>query len=330
MTAIETLPKVLLVRTPRMDDLQAVYELVRDCDLADNGIEDFTLEDFRSAWQEPDFDLASDGWVVVTPEGRLVGYADTMHRSHARIYAFMRVHPDYRGLGIEKYLLHMAEERAQRHIAEAAPGVRVSLGVGISHNDQASGRLLEEEGYVHIRSSWRMGIEMDQPPPEPVWPDGISVRTFIPGEERAVFEMIDEAFQDHWGHMPGVFEQWEHWMIKRGNFDPTLWFLAVDGDTLAGGALCSDEKELGVGWVSQLAVRRPWRRKGLAMALLLQAFGEFYRRGIHKVGLGVDSQNLTGATRLYQRAGMHVVLQYDTYEKELRAGQELSTQSIDG
>ena len=75
-------------------------------------------------------------------------------------------------------------------------------------------------------------------------------------------------------------------------------------------------------------MRRPWRHMGLGMALLLHSFREFYRRGTHKVGLSVDSQNLTGATRLYERAGMHVARQYDTYQKELRPGVELSTQTI--
>ncbi len=126
--------------------------------------------------------------------------------------------------------------------------------------------------------------------------------------------------------MPGNFEEWKHWMLDREGFDPTLFFLAFDGQQLAGCSLCS--YELGDGWVNTLAVLRPWRKQGLGMALLLHSFGEFYRRGKRRVGLGVDSQNLTGATRLYQRAGMHVSREYISYEKELRAGIELSTQAI--
>ena len=84
-----------------------------------------------------------------------------------------------------------------------------------------------------------------------------------------------------------------------------------------------------MGWVDVLGVRRPWRRRGLALALLHHTFGEFYQRGKRKVGLGVDAQSLTGATRLYEKAGMHVQRQYATYEKELRPGEELSTQSVE-
>jgi len=82
-----------------------------------------------------------------------------------------------------------------------------------------------------------------------------------------------------------------------------------------------------MGWVGTLGVRRPYRRQGLGLALLRHSFAEFYRRGRRRVGLGVDSQNLTGATRLYQKAGMHVSRVQLIFEKELRPGVVLSTQS---
>ena len=84
-----------------------------------------------------------------------------------------------------------------------------------------------------------------------------------------------------------------------------------------------------MGWLSTLAVRRPWRRQGIALALLHHTFREFHRRGRYRVGLGVDSANLTGATRLYEKAGMRISRQWDAYEKELRPGRELSTQTLE-
>ena len=75
-------------------------------------------------------------------------------------------------------------------------------------------------------------------------------------------------------------------------------------------------------------MRRPWRKQGLGLALLRHAFNEFYRRGKRKVGLGVDAQNLTGALRLYESAGMRIDQAYDTYEKEMRAGTEISVKSL--
>ena len=83
-----------------------------------------------------------------------------------------------------------------------------------------------------------------------------------------------------------------------------------------------------MGWVNQLCVRKPWRRKGLGMALLLTSFNEFYRRGKKRAGLGVDATSLTHATRLYEKAGMHVTGKYDTYELELRPGKDLMTKTL--
>jgi ribosomal protein S18 acetylase RimI-like enzyme len=84
-----------------------------------------------------------------------------------------------------------------------------------------------------------------------------------------------------------------------------------------------------MGWVNQLCVRKSWRRQGLGMALLLTGFNEFYRRGKRRVGLGVDATSLTHATRLYEKAGMHVTQQHDTYEKELRPGKDIVLKSLD-
>ncbi len=315
-----------LVRPPMMSDLEALHRLLEICDIAEYGTPDFTLEDLRTLWQGPTFNLATDAWMVVAPD-RLVGYADVQHRQHVRIYTFVRVLPEFAGHGIEENLLHLAEEWAQRQISLAKPGARVTLFSWDSSLNNTAQQGLLQAGFKEVRRSWRMEIGMPQAPIDPEWPDQVTIRTFVPERDiRTAYATIEEAFQDHWGHMEGNFDEWKHWTIDRENFDPTLWFLAFDGGEIAGVSLCTYQMDYG--WVDTLAVRRPWRRKGLGMALLLHSFGEFYRRGKSKVGLDVDSQNLTGATRLYERAGMHVARIYVSYEKELRAGIELSTQAI--
>ncbi|NIO68281.1 MAG: GNAT family N-acetyltransferase [Anaerolineae bacterium] len=115
------------------------------------------------------------------------------------------------------------------------------------------------------------------------------------------------------------------------SFDQSLWFVAVDGEEIAGFSLCYSivAEDPDMGEVATLGVRRPWRRQGLALALLHHSFGELYQRGKPKATLGVDAQSLTGATRLYEKAGMHVQRRYDSYEKELRPGKDLSTQSVE-
>lgn len=317
----------LLVRPPMLSELEAVHRLIEVCDIAEYGTPDLTLDDLRSTWYGPTFSLATDAWMVFAPGDQLVGYADVQQRQHVHIYTFVRVLPEFAGKGIEEYLLNLVEERAQRLMSQAQSDARVTLLTWESSVNIIAQQVLLQAGFQEVRRFWRMEIEMSQAPIAPTLPDQVAVRTFKPGQDdRAVFAAIDEAFQDHWGHIGGGYEEWKHWTMERENFDPSLWFLAFDGGEIAGASLCTYQMD--DGWVDTLAVRRPWRRKGLGMALLLHSFGEFYQRGTFKVGLGVDSQNLTGATRLYERAGMHVARTYISFEKELRAGIELSTQAI--
>jgi GNAT superfamily N-acetyltransferase len=145
---------------------------------------------------------------------------------------------------------------------------------------------------------------------------------------------VDESFSDHFGHVDTPFEEgfqrFKHMMTNYEGFDPTLWFLAMNGDHIVGVSLCRqhgyDNPE--VGWVNTLGVRRPWRKHGIGLALLRHSFCELYCRGRRMAGLGVDAQNLTGALRLYENAGMHVHQAFDQFEKEIRPGREISVQSL--
>ena len=325
---IEGLPRGFTLRRPMLDDLLAVKQLLNTVEVAEYGTAETTESDMHMMWQRPGFTLVSDAWIVLAPDGDVVAYANVGNRQHIRVYEGVEVHPAYRGRGIGTYLLQLGEERAYQHIPEAPEGARVVLTGEVSDLNVAGQRVLEKNGFTLIRNFWRMGIELRETPSVAQWPEGIEVRTLTAGMERAVYEADEEAFRDHWGFISMEFEEWAHWALKGGDFDPSLWFLAMDGEEIAAFALCADEKESG-GWVHVLGVRRPWRRRGLGQALLQHAFGKFYRRNIHNVYLGVDAQSLTGATRLYERVGMHVVRQYKNYEKELRAGKELSTRYVE-
>lgn len=210
MIGTDMIPKNFLVRHPRMEDVGAVYELLSTCDIAEYGLPDITEEELRSEWSSPTINIETDIWVVVSTDKRVIGYAEVEQRDHARIFAFTRVHPDYRNQGIGNYLLRLAEARALQHIPEAPPEARVTLNHWTSGPNEEAQQVLEQEGFTRIRTHWRMEIDMEQAPSAPEWAEGITGRAFVPGQdERMVFEMVDEAFQDHWGHMPGNFRGME-------------------------------------------------------------------------------------------------------------------------
>ena len=253
-----------------------------------------------------------------------------------------RVHPEYAGKGVGSHLLAWAGERAKRSMPSAAPGARVVLRSFVPSIDEEAGELFQVSGYRVIRHGLRMVIDLDGDLPAPKWPEGIRVRTMRPGEEADVLRAVRDAFKDHFGYIETPFEQeyerWMHMIENDVNYDSCLWFLAMDngrvaGDNIAGMSLCSHKSfdDPDMGWVGTLGVRRPWRRRGLGLALLQHSFIELGRRGQPRVGLGVDAESLTGATRLYLRAGMHPDTrhQHSLYEKELRPGIDLSRQTLE-
>lgn len=175
---------------------------------------------------------------------------------------------------------------------------------------------LERRGYSLLRQSWRMEIDLHDPLPAPIWPDGISVRTVGSDEERAVYDVHQEVFRDAWGSFNESFEEWEHRLVRSRYFDPELRFLAVADEEIAGYAICYPHPTTpDLGWVGILGVRRPWRRRGLGRALLVHAFHAFTDRGLGRAGLGVDAESPTGAHTLYENAGMRATQRFDIYEK---------------
>jgi ribosomal protein S18 acetylase RimI-like enzyme len=235
-----------------------------------------------------------------------------------QMWAFVSVLPAHRGRGIGTALLHATEARAAARAPHAPEGMRAVLRQNVGPYNEGSRRFLEAHGYSFVRRFWTMRIDLDAEPPAPEWPPGVRVAPLGAGEERAVFEAMEEAFLDHWGNVPREYEEWRAWTVDRDDHDPSLWRLVWDGDELAAASLNSIRLE--EGWVGVLGVRRPWRRRGLGLALLHESFREFRARGLPRALLGVDSENTTGATRLYERAGMRVERTSDSYEKVLREG----------
>jgi mycothiol synthase len=309
------------IRPARQDDVDAIHGLTAACDLADFGTaEGYSVEELRDEWGGLDMDR--DTWVVETPGGGIAGYAYIRDRRHVRLDVEGYVHPEHFGRGIGTALIRASEDRAREHLPLAPQGARVVLHNWINGNNAAACSLLEREGYEPMRYFLRMEMPLDGSEPAPEWPEGIAPRAFAQGrDERRFFDASEEAMADHWGHVPITFEDWKQRRMGE-TFDPTVWFVAEEDGEPAGVMLGSVTE--GIGWVDTLAVRRPWRQRGLGMALLRHAMTTFRDRGLNRMALGVDAASPSGATRLYERAGMRVAQQHATYGKVLRDGDELA------
>jgi len=320
------LPAGFALRTAQWSDLEPVRQLIYAV-CAPDGDEILvpSSDELRVEWQTPGFTLERDAWVVTAPDGSVVGFEElNTSASHAKLSGDGYVHPDYLGNGIGTALMRALETRARQKMALAAPDLRVFIRNGMSASDaDAAARLMHEnEGYKPVRYQWRMEINLTDAPPAPAWPEGVELRPFRAEQDsRSVYEAEQEAFRDGWSPQAIPFEMWLHRKHGRADFDPSLWFVAWDGDQVAG--FCQNRYRDKNAWIGTLGVRRPWRKHGLGLALLTHSFGEFYRRGKNVIGLGVDASNPTGATRLYKKAGMQVAGEYVIYEKELRPGSDL-------
>jgi len=293
------------VRDVTVDDIPVAVSLIREA-LPTQPVD---ADEVRSWLDDP-----GEAWLAMVEDdrGSALAYADLAQpdREAGRIWLFLCI-PERSGddetIGAAVEWAEATTRAAELHVvrAPAQPGT-------------ATARFLAANGYIAIRHSFQMRIELDDAPAEPAWPRGIAVRSLRPGEEHAVYEASEAAFADHWDWTPTPLEEWLHHMTKSGGFEPALWLIALDGEEIAGVCICRPAPgDAGLGWVRQLGVRPPWRRRGLGTALLLAAFGLFWERGVRAVGLGVDGENTTGAVDLYERAGMRVFHRFDIYEKEL-------------
>lgn len=337
-TQTTALPEGFTMRPASLADAEPTTAFLNIWSRHKLGAEKFTLNNTQAEWRSPGFDLTNATRLVISPEGQIVGCIEVwdINDTPVSVWVWARVHPKFEGLGIGTALMTWGEGRARQAISRVPPNARVVMHTGCLSKEHATQALFTNLGMEPIRHFWKMRIDFNQPIPQATWPNGITIQTFKEMDDLTkICRAVDDAFKDHWGHVDEPEEKsikrWQHWVESDENFNPALWFLAMDGEEIAGMSLCThkDYEMNQLGYVDTLGVRRPWRKQGLGLALLHHSFTEMQNLGKAGCRLDVDASSLTGATRLYEKAGMHVDRQSNTYEKELRPGVDLMTRSVD-
>lgn len=305
MRSIE-LPAGVTARPLTTDDAQAVVDLVGSCELADLGEVFVEIEDVWSDWERPGFDLAMDS-LAVEEDGRLVAVAEVFKGRRAEV----NVHPDHQGRGIGAALLHWTWEQGARHGSDR-------IGETVSDRNERAASLFRAHGYDVLYHSWVLELPPESAVPDAPPPSGVHVREFREGQdERVVFQVIEDAFNEWPDRSPSTYDDWVPGVIGRGGFAP--WQLlvatraAAHGEEVVGAChlvLSGDE-----GWVNQIAVHREHRGQGVARALLSRSFGVAREHGATRFGLATDSR--TGALGLYERLGMQVRLSFSHWFRRM-------------
>ncbi len=326
------LPAEFAMRPAKIEDIEPLVALMNLCDRHQGQEGNSKPEDVQSEWKTPDFTLEGNTRVILDSAGEIVGYAEVWDTMESPIdpYVWGCVSPQHEGKGIGTALLSWAENRMRSQIHRCPEDAKVVMVAGTLSSYQPTHQLFKDFGMKPSRYFWDMEIRFDGVPTPPQFPSGIEIEIYQHDQDlRKVAQALWDSFQDHFGFnksdsIESDMKYMRHIVENGSRYEAGLWFMAMDGDQVAGICLCSkhDRDSEDFGYVSTLGVCRPWRRQGLGTALLLHAFDVFNQRGKLGCRLGVDADSLTGATRLYENAGMSVRKQFDTYEKELRAGKE--------
>lgn len=265
--------------------------------------------------------------LLVEVNGDVIGYTRVwwMEEPQAIVYShFAMLSPEWRGKGIRRAMLHFNEHRA-REIAREHTGTKSRFFQAWTEETEIHWiSLLLSESYQPARYFFFMVRSLLDPVPDVPLPEGLEIRPVHPEDYWTIWRAADEALQDHWGGSSLTDEELKEWM-EMPTFNPGLWQVAWDKitDQVAGVVLNFVDKEENEeyhrkrAYMGPIGVRRPYRRKGLASALIARCCKVLKENGITEAALGVDSENLTGAVSLYENMGFSIVKKSITYRKPM-------------
>jgi len=304
------------VRPPTPADVPAILDVIHACDIATIGYPDYTEDDVRDDLADPRLDTERDAWLAVGPGGRADGWAWIVDRNGSELLeADVYVRPDAPdALGrflVDRIVDRAGEIAARNAVAEA------EVGIGVVTNDARTAGWLAAAGFAVVRRYNRMEVELTGDQRSPQLPAGVRIRV-VAGEDdrRALHRVMRESFAEHFDNAEETYAAWSARMAATSTADPQQWWL-LEVDGVVAGCLMGSEQfaEENGGWVKNLGVLAEHRGRGFGRALLQHAFADFVRRGRVKAGLGVDTQNATGALRLYESVGMRPAYQADIWKR---------------
>ena len=307
-------------------DFPHMAALISACKVADGVERSTNVEDIARTYRHLENCDPQTDMLFAEVDGQVIGYGrmwwDDLLDGVRLFHPFGLLHPDWRGKGIGTAMWEAGEHRAMAIAADHPKETSKFLQSEPFDSEKDLVALLESRGYQPVRYETHMLRDLSEPLPEVPMPTGLEVRPVKPEHIRPIFEASNEAFRDHWGSRDESEEEYKS-LLESPEFHPELWKVAWDGDQMASvvhnfvAEKENVEYQRKRGYTEGICTRRPWRKLGLARSLLVQSMKMFKEMGMTETALGVDSENLSGALRLYESVGYRKVKQQVIYRKPL-------------
>ena len=321
-----TIPGLTFRRFRGEADYPHMAALIAACKLVDGVERTTTVDDVATTYRHLENCDPQADMLFAEVDGQVIAYGriwwDDLAEGFRLYHPFGFLHPDWRGKSIGSALWDAAERRV-REIACGHPKEKPKFFQAEPFDtEKALVTLLERRGYQPVRYETHMVRDLSEPFPQAPIPPGLEVRPVKPEHIRPIFEASNEAFRDHWGTRDESEEECRSQM-ESPDFHPELWKVAWAGDQIASvihNFVDADENaeyQRKRGYTEGICTRRPWRKLGLARSLLVQSMQMFKEMGMTETALSVDSQNISGAFRLYEGVGYRKVKQQTIYRKPM-------------
>jgi mycothiol synthase len=331
-TKTPTLPGLIWRGFQGEVDFPKMLAVIHGCKEADGIERAEKMEDMINNYAHLHHSDPYNDMLFAEVNGQVVGYSRVWWESEGSGqwigFQLGNVLPQWRKKGIGSVLLNFNEARLREIASELKnrgqipPEATCTLDNFVNSTELDRTRLIEQNGYTPVRYAFMMvRPDLDNIPDLPL-PDGVEVRLVGKEHVRQIWAASNEAFKDHWGYIPEPWEEFER-VMNEPDFDPGLWRVAWQGEQVTGMVLNYIDKdenhEYGRkrGYTENICVLRPWRRKGLAKALIARSLMALKERGMSEAALGVDAENTSGALHLYESMGYRVVKKSTIYRKPI-------------
>ncbi len=312
-------------RPALIEDAPAIQRMFLAGDAVDGTHRTDTLADIEREFKDPDVDVEKDSLVAFTSDGEVAAlawvYIFPTAETKLQSYFWGGVHPQHRRQGLGSAIMAWMEARASAALLARPENLPRIMRLHCNDFEQERIDFFARHGFQPKRYFYEMRRDLGQPIAGPDLNGGLRLVTWTQELDPLIFEAFNESFRDHWGFEPMTKAAWELFMVGRESFLPNQSYAVLDGDQVAGFSINflneeeNERKGIREAWVGDLGVRRPWRKRGIATALLNRSMIDFKAAGLDYASLGVDTENPTGALGVYERVGFTPVKRSISFQK---------------